>query len=99
MSEVQYCHEIDEFENAPMKDEIFSFDSQSMNVNEFRKVNKLGECHTFYPLTDEEMAKFAEYGINGDFLRRTEENVYVNTFFGISYTINQRGTISKTFKY
>ena len=99
MSEVQYCHEIDEFENAPMKDEIFSFDSHSMQVNEFKQINKIGDCYAFYPLNEEEMAIFAKNGIDGDFLRKIGKNQFVNTFFGITYRINEKGTISKTFRY
>ena len=65
MSEVQYCHEIDEFENAPMKDEVFEFDSVKMNVNEMRKMHGIAECNTFYPLNEEELSIFAKNGIDG----------------------------------
>lgn len=99
MSEVQYCHEIDEFENAPMKDEVFSFDSVKMNVNEMRKMHGIAECNTFYPLNEEELAIFAKNGIDGDALRKIKDNTYVNTYFNITYSISQNGRITKSFKY
>lgn len=99
MSEVQYCHEIDEFENAPMKDEVFEFDSVKMNVNEMRKMHGIAECNTFYPLNEEELAIFAKNGIDGDALRKIKDNTYVNTYFNITYSISQNGRITKSFKY
>lgn len=99
MSKVQYCHEIDEFENAPMKDEVFSFDSVKMNVNEMRKMHGIAECNTFYPLNEEELSIFAKNGIDGDALRKIKDNTYVNTYFNITYSISQNGRITKTFKY
>ena len=44
------------------------------------------------------MKIFAENGINGDFLRRVN-NEYVNTFFNIKYTINGRGHVIKHFNF
>lgn len=99
MSEVQYCHEIDEFENGPMKDEVFEFDSVKMNVNEMRKMHGIAECNTFYPLNEEELAIFAKNGIDGDALRKIKDNTYVNTYFNITYSISQNGRITKSFKY
>jgi hypothetical protein len=99
MSEVQYCHEIDEFENAPMKDEVFEFDSVKMNVNEMRKMHGIAECNTFYPLNEEELSIFAKNGIDGDALRKIKDNTYVNTYFNITYSISQNGRITKSFKY
>ena len=99
MSEVQYCHEIDEFENAPMKDEVFEFDSAKMNVNEVHKMHGITECNTFYPLNEEELSIFAKNGIDGDALRKIKDNTYVNTYFNITYSISQNGRITKSFKY
>jgi hypothetical protein len=98
MSELEYCHEIDEFENAPLKDEVFNFNSTLINVGEVHKMHRIGECNAFYPLNEEEMKIFAEHGINGDFLRRVN-NEYVNTFFNIKYTINGRGHVIKHFNF
>lgn len=99
MDEVEYCHEIDEFENKPLVDEIFSFNSEKMNISEVNKIHKIGNCNVFLPLNEEEMKIFAKNGIDGDFLRKIGDNQYVNTFFEVTYSINEKGTISKTFKY
>lgn len=96
MSELEYCHEIDEFENAPLKDEVFNFNSTLINVGEVHKMHRIGECNAFYPLNEDEMKIFANHGIDGDFLRRVD-NKYVNTFFGIYYTINSKGNVTKYF--
>ena len=96
MSELEYCHEIDEFENAPLKDEVFNFNSIDMNVSKVHTMHGIGACSVFYPLNEEEMEIFANHGIDGDFLRRVD-NKYVNTFFGIYYTINNKGNITKYF--
>lgn len=99
MAEVEYCHEIDEFENKPLMDEIFKFDSKSMNVNEVHKLHAIGNCNSFRPLNEEEMKIFAKNGIDGDSLRKIGENEYVNTYFGVKYTLNQNGNLTKYFKY
>ena len=98
MSEVFYCHEIDEFENEPLLDEVFNFDSNKMDVARLSKIHKINNCNSFHPLNEKEMEIFAFNGINGDFLRRVG-NRYVNTFFNISYIINSNGKILKSFSY
>lgn len=98
MLEVEYCHEIDEFENAPLKDEVFSFNSKSININKVHEMNKIGQCDEFLPLTKEELEIFAKNGIDGDSLRRVNDG-YVNTYFRIKYMFNQNGKLIKYFSY
>lgn len=98
MSEVIYSHEIDEFENEPLKDEIFNFNSSDMNIIEVHKIHRIGECNAFLPLNEEEMALFAKNGINGDFLRKVGD-CYVNTYFNIKYSINKNGRLIKGFNF
>lgn len=99
MAEVEYCHEIDEFENKPLMDEIFNFNSKNINVNEMHKMHSIGNCYSFYPLNKEELKLFADNGIDGDALRKIDDNRYVNTFFNITYSISKNGKIEKSFKY
>lgn len=99
MSEVQYCHEIDEFENSPLKDEVFNFDSRKMNIEKFNSLKQIGNCNQFLPLNEKEMAMFAENKIDGDSLRKIGENEFVNTFFNIKYSFNQNGKLMKTYHY
>lgn len=98
MSELEYCHEIDEFESKELTDDVFKFNSENYNVKEIHKLSGIGKCNEFLPLSESEMELFAKNRINGDFLRKVG-NDYVNTFFNIRYTINSNGKITQYFSY
>ena len=99
MSEVERCHEIDEFENGSLGEEVFSFNSSDMNINEVNKIHKIGVCNVFLPLSECEMELFAKNGIDGDSLRKIGKNEYVNTYFGIKYSFNKNGTLMRHYNY
>lgn len=97
MAEVEYCHEIDEFENEPLKDGVFSLDTKSVKLHRLQEWNIIDTPRVFIGLTKAEKKMFAQHGIDGDNLRKCNGE-FIDLHY-TTYKIDKNGKLIKEFHF
>lgn len=95
MSTVEDFKTVEELENKPLEDNVFSFNSSSIKVKELQEWNVLDTPREFIGLTEEEKDLFNKFGIDGDNLRVVNGR-YID-LYGNSYHFDRNGKMVKDF--
>lgn len=86
MNELKSCHEIDEFESTPLKDEVFKNSLTKENYHKIAELDIIETPKEFKQLEEYELKLMAELGIDGLNLRKVN-NEFVD-LYGNRYKIS-----------